>query len=30
MTTDPGVAVRLLALQHADHPGYRDEWRPTT
>ena len=21
-------ALRLLALPHADHPDYRDEWRP--
>jgi hypothetical protein len=23
-----GEAVRLLALPYADHPDYRDEWRP--
>jgi hypothetical protein len=22
------TAVRLLALPYADHPGYREEWRP--
>ncbi|MDK0520377.1 DUF6221 family protein [Streptomyces sp. ML-6] len=23
-----GVAARLLALPYADHPDYREEWRP--
>lgn len=23
-----GAAVRLLALPYADHPDYRDDWRP--
>ncbi|MFF2777464.1 DUF6221 family protein [Streptomyces sp. NPDC058052] len=23
-----GHAVRVLAQSHADHPGYREEWRP--
>lgn len=23
-----GVALRLLALPHADHPDYRQEWAP--
>jgi len=23
-----GEAVRLIALPYADHPGYRQEWRP--
>lgn len=22
------TALRLLALPYADHPGYREEWRP--
>jgi hypothetical protein len=24
----PCRTLRLLALPHADHPGYREEWRP--
>lgn len=24
----PCLTVRLLAVPHADWPGYRDEWRP--
>lgn len=24
----PCVTLRLLALPHADHPGYREEWHP--
>ncbi|MEU5023581.1 DUF6221 family protein [Streptomyces milbemycinicus] len=24
----PITALRLLALPYADHPDYRDEWRP--
>lgn len=23
-----GIAVRLLAVSYADHPDYREEWRP--
>jgi len=26
----PCPTLRLLALPYADHPAYRDEWRPTT
>ncbi len=25
-----GEAVRLLALPYAEHPAYRDEWKPDT
>jgi hypothetical protein len=24
----PCRTVRLLAVRHADRPGYREEWRP--